>query len=641
MQFLSSVITGRTNIPDSQVKYTLDNDTLVSVMDHLHKVNMDPEFSLEIPCPHIAVIGDQGLGKSTTLNRLLGAEILPMRQSSHESSICTLFPTIYHTIFDGECKDYHIEIWCKKQGCDEQLYDSANSSSLDDIKALVKSKFSDFYVKNGKDDTIIMVRVVVKGAKLASKYVVDLPGIRNDKSQQSIKISDQIVSYLDGNPGAIILFFLPSSGPERTSAWAIVNKYTSTHTIIPVLIRPDELGTNDRSVMNILTGKTDIKLPNDNVFVVKNPNTLNNEVFDITKADTDELAWFRKHPIYARYALESPFNKKFGFIELANKIIQVLNAKYCVIIPKVVETAEVKLQNYRLLRSQLKTKLIINESNKLLIYKSYIDEFLKRIHGVINGEVTYSKLSGSNIKSKIKEFCDAASSVSYMGKFNIKDIDEMVSQCGGSRDLYTKFSEEILINVLFKEEKSAAKQLDILIRQFIEGIVKTFRDIILDIDFSNSQIDQHFWVNMKEKLIGNVDKKYVIDGLNMLCIAQEAYFEFEDEKGSDRMIFTNIKSDESSQLSPGTKYVLNIMEQIWSKYLNTIKLQFGKYIQKHFVEYNLSELKMDNIYYNQLNIEQLTKFLKEPDDVEKRREHLDKNIDKFRVLLEIINKIRV
>lgn len=634
--FLSSVysISGKAISADSPTKYTLDNDSLILMMDQLHKINMDPEFSLEIPCPHIAVIGDQGLGKSTTLNRLLGAEILPMRQSTHESSICTLFPTIYHTVFDSECKDYTIEIFRKSQGLDEQLYDTVSCSTFDEIKTAVKSKFSDFYIKNSKSK-IETVRVVVKGAKLTNKYVVDLPGIRNDKTEQATKIIDQIIKYLDSNPGAILLFFLPSSGPERSSAWSIINKYINTNIIIPVLIRPDELGINDRSVMNILVGKTDIKLPNENVFVVKNPNTLNNEIFDITKADADEISWFKKHPIYGKYALESTYSKKFGFIELANKIIHVLTSKYTVIIPKISEIAETKLNNYKIQRNQLRSKLIINESNKLLVYKSYIDEFLKKIRGVINGEIC-SKLSGSNIKSKIKGFYDTANTVNYLGKFNTKEIEAMVAQCGGSRDLYTKFSEEILINVLFKDEKSPAKQLDILMRQSIETIVKLFKDIIMDIDFSNSQLDQQFWFNMKERFISNIDKKYVYDGLNMLCVAQETYFEFEDEKKNDSLFLTtNAKSSNDENL--GTRYVVNIMQQIWAKYLFTVKLQFGKYIQKHFVEYNLSESKMDSIYYNQVNIDQLTKFLKEPDDIEKRREQLDKNIDKLKTLLALLS----
>jgi GTPase Era involved in 16S rRNA processing len=627
MQSFLSSVASMTGIgsPETPNKCMLDNDTLISIMDQLHKVNMEPEFSLEIPCPHIAVVGDQGLGKSTTLNRLLGSEILPMRQATHENGICTLFPTIYHTVFDGECKDYVIELWCKKIGMDEVLSDTVRTAIFEDIKGLVKAKFAECYAKNENIET---VRVVVKGAKLTSKYVVDLPGIRNDRSEQATKIRDHIVRYLDTNIGAIILFFLPSSGPERSSAWSIVNKYMDTHTVIPVLIRPDELGEKDRSVINILGGKTDIKFPNENIFVIKNPNTMNKEVFDITKTDIDEATWFRKHPIYGKYILEEGYSKKFGFTELINKIIQVLNARYCAIMPKILDNAETKLQFYKNERAQLKSKLVINESNKLLIYKSYVDEFLNKIRGVVDGEIT-SKLSGSKIKMKIKEFCETVSKIKYTGEFKADEIESMVKQCGGTRDLYTKFSEEILINVLFKDDKSPAKQLELLMRQYIEFIARLFKDIINDVDFSNNQLDPLFWANLKEKLIIDIDKKYVHDGLHMLCSAQESYFDFEDE-------YYNFPKTETKE----SKYIFTVMEQIWKKYLFIVRVQFGKYIQKHFVEHNLSEGKMDGIFYRPDNIEFLTKFLKEPDETEKRRVLLDRNIDKLKTLIESINKIQ-
>jgi hypothetical protein len=263
--------------------------------------------------------------------------------------------------------------------------------------------------------------------------------------------------------------------------------------------------------------------------------------------------------------------------------------------------AEIKIQNYRLQRNQLKNKLIINESNKLLVYKYHIDEFLKKIRGVINGELT-SKLTGLDIKSKIKQFCDVTENINYTGKFNFQEINLMISQCGGSRDLYTKINEEILISMIFKDDKSPAKHLESLMKQYIELIVKLFRDIIFEIDFSYNQLDPQFWNNLKEKLITNIDKKYVFDGLMMLCVAQESYFDFEPsyvnigEKKREPLIYVANEQKGNNVENSGVKYVLSVMELIWKKYLFTVRLQFGKYIQKHFIEYNLSEAKMDNIF---------------------------------------------
>lgn len=633
-----SVMSGKKSI-DQQ---TLDNNVLISLMDQLHKVNMEPDCSLEIPCPHIAVIGDQGLGKSTTLNRLLGHEILPMRQSNHESSICTLFPTIYHTIYDPECKNYTVELWCKRIGQADQLVDTVQALTFEDIKTIVKTKFADCYVKSTNIET---VRVVVKGARLSSKYVVDLPGIRNDNSEQANKIRDQIINYLDKNPGTILLFFLPSSGPERTSAWSIVNKYTQSNTIVPVLIRPDQLGSKDKSVMNVLSGKTDIKLPNENVFVVKNPDTLNNEVFDLTRTDQEEAIWFEQHPIYGKYVFDPSFNKKFGFNQLVGKVVDILNARYCSIMPKIIEKTAKKLQEYQLQRSQLKTKLVINDGNKLLIYKSFVDEFLNRVRGVISGEASPNsslRLGGASIKLKIKEFYDKVSAIKYTGTYNVDEIDVMISQCGGSKDLYTKFNEETLINILFRDPKSPAKQLDSLIKEYIDIITKLFKDIIYDIDFSHNPIDIQFWNSLKDRFIQDVDKKYVQEGLIMLCSAQEAYFEFEDQKPVQNGQYSGSNMPTIAPPSvTSTKYVLSIMEGIWNKYSVTVKQQFGKYIQKHFVEHNLNGVKMDSIFYKSDNIDAMARLLKEPESVEKRRVFLDRNIEKLKGLSDIINKIRL
>lgn len=633
----------------------LDNNTLISMMDQLHRINMDPEFSLTIPCPHIAVIGDQGLGKSTTLNRLLGAEILPMRQSTHENSICTIFPTVYHTIYSDD-QVYTIQLWSKYRADDEYLYGTTSVYTCEEIKNTVKMIFAEFYTKNSRDYKIERVRVVVKGPGLANRYVVDLPGIRNDKSEQSMRISSQILNYLDENLGAILLFFLPSSGPERTSAWSIIHKYSSTNMVIAVLIRPDELGKNDKSVMNILIGKTDIKLPNENVFVIKNPNTMNNEIFDIKKADIDEMSWFKTHPIYG-YNVDPLISKKFGFVELANKIIHILTIKYCSIIPKIMELVSARLHTYKLQRNQLRNQLVVDESNKLLIYKSLIDEFLKKIRGINNGEII-CKVSGLNIKSKIKEFCDVAKTINYTGKYTSNEINTIISQCGGTRDLYTKFSESVLINVIFTDDKSPAKYIDLLIQQYIETIAKIFKEIIFDIDFSNSYLDQQFWNILKEKFVENIDKKNVIDGLSMLCTAQESYFDFEPlcvyiedyvnvEKGDEiyspkdtNANNSNANPLDTNNINNNTKHVLAIMEQIWAKYSFTIRSQFGKYIQKHFVEYNLREDKMDHIFYNKNNIEYISQFMKESEGIEKRREELDKNIEKLEKLLDTIDKMR-
>ena len=212
----------------------------------------------------------------------------------------------------------------------------------------------------------------------------------------------------------------------------------------------------------------------------------------------------------------------------------------------------------------------------------------------------------------------------------------MIKRCGGSRDLYTRISEEILINILFKDDKSPAKRLEFLMKQYIEHIVKLFRDIINEIDFSNTQLDPAFWTNLKDKLIQDIDKKYVIDGLQMLCSAQESYFDFEDDS------ITGLVGDEVKETKETKgRYVLHIMAQIWKKYMFVMRLQFGKYIQKHLIEYNLSDSKMDAIFYKPEHIEALTRFLKEPDETERRRIQLDKNIEKLKALIEVIKICRV
>ena len=639
---INSVIT-KSGFVFEQTKINLDNDKLISIMDQLHKVNMDSDTSLEIPCPHIAVIGDQGVGKSTTLNRLLGAEILPMRQSTQqETSICTLYPTIYNTMYDNEQKEYSIEVWIKKRNENEKIYDTSIVLAHEEIKNTVKSKFAEIYSKKNLD--IETMRILVKGPKLTNKYVVDLPGIRNDKSEQAISIQNHIIKYLDNNKGAIILFFLLASGPERTSAWNIINKYATSNPIIPILIKPDELGLKDRSVINILTGKTDVKFPNDNIFVIKNPNTLNGDLFDLNKIDSDEITWFKKHTIYEKYICDVDFENKMGFQKLIKKIVNMLNSQYSDILPKIIESAERKLNMYKMQQNTLKNKLAINGSNQLLLYKSNVDEFIKKIRDTLNGNISSNKILGSDIKLKIKEFYDTACNIRSTGKYTFNEINALISQSGGTRDLYTKFSEEILIYIIFKDEqKSPAKNLESLIQNYIDNIAKMFRDAVHDLEFPDSQIDMIFWNHIKEKFICNIDKKYMIDGFRMLCDAQESYYDFDCRFSKMEKMEKNDKSEKidknnNMNLSNITN-ILQLIDQVWQKYNEMIRTQFGKYIQKHFIEYNTSDAKMDSIFYNQQSIDQLVKYIKEPDDIEKRREQLDKNIAKITLLLETVNKI--
>jgi GTPase SAR1 family protein len=248
------------------------------------------------------VAGDQGVGKSTTINRLVKTQLFPMRSKAQADSdapqtkVATRY-TITKKAGANEnvatvgtsCGDSNA---CKKSACQSQdVHKDRLATMVDEMQ---NQCFQGFF---GVEDMITIDYFSPSAIDIA---VIDLPGIQYsgaemDKSKQLTK------KWLTQFENTIILAVMGAEKQFQQEIFAIlqddVQKFKDR--VLFVITKPAGIDEESERVLNMINDEK-MKQFNAPGVILKSADTRKVAEADWTldEQETDEIRWFQEHNLY-------------------------------------------------------------------------------------------------------------------------------------------------------------------------------------------------------------------------------------------------------------------------------------------------------------------------------------------------------
>lgn len=486
----------------------------------------------------------------------------------------------------------------------------------------------------------LSIEVTIEGPGIKNMHFVDLLGNRNDTEHISNKINSIIDHQVSKNKNAIILFLINgTTDPAVTSTWNIINKIPNKNDVVLVLTRPlkevtfgrpDGRGNDDGSLIYFLDScEPKSKIPRSNIFIVKNDDSTNIQSHHRGAEDYDstEMMWFMNHNVYSKYTDDPNYSTHLGKANLNKFIVDKLKNKIVKQMPMLQIDTKRLLKNSEDERNRLGSKLIINSDvDRAYEFFNSTKLFLQKLDDVLKGK--NNPYLAINFKQTVLRFKTDISSIPFNGSISQKEILEMVTNSGGIEMKILGSDDEIVHHVLFSQTNSPYQQLLIKLEEYIDALHTTLGQMILNgVDCSDSKIDSNFWQALKDVLLTHLDKKNLKVCFVAFCKTQKHNYDsyLITESGAKEHIYKNIPN-KTFKYDP-----INTIEKFWQSIVENIGQNFPKYVREFLIEENIS--KFDNILKE--NMETLYLLIKEPDDIEQKRIHLDDKISMCKNILQL------
>lgn len=259
------------------------------------------EFQRKVP--YVVVAGDQGVGKSTTINRLAKADLFPMRSKEQaekdepQTKIATLYRITRATggnantaIVGTVCENSA----CKKSECEQRTVPKADLANT--IDRLQNTCFTGFF---GTEDMITVDYALPTGIDIA---IVDLPGIQHagpDKVQSKALTEKWLNKYSN----AIVLAVLAAEKLFQAEIYGILEEKAKTfkNRVIFVITKVASISRQNLGAYNMIRSDN-MKLFNAPGVLLKSADQTSRGEEGMSLDDQIEMEkeWFKNHEAYSK-----------------------------------------------------------------------------------------------------------------------------------------------------------------------------------------------------------------------------------------------------------------------------------------------------------------------------------------------------
>jgi hypothetical protein len=576
-----------------------------------------------IKTPHLVAIGDQDTGKTTTINRFLGVQFLPARvkgdSSEKAKTLCPIYINGFPDKSDGK---YRVAVSC--HGIDRQEVVIDNRCDIPRVCGEHLQRLNGG-LGNG-NITGKAIYIDLRGPDVRPIHIVDLPGVRSDTLRGDIV---QIINdHLNQYPDTICMFFVKGADTIVSSgAWSIASKQPNKQNSILVIVRPESIGVNDDKIMNnIAYPNKDVGMPLGNIVVIKNPDTGIDENPDPEFADELESSYFSNHPMYRAFTTNPIIGKRIGFPNL----LKLVSEKVCKQFRG--QMGEIKASLSNLLRENTKLLTAISEPitdanrNKLCIV--LMQNAITKIGRILRYEEKTAITGHTFILKMDEEFANE------LKKIDIGNIDRLVSmfnKSGGTVQNGIGGNDNIWLDEVYSlNHTSPLGMVQALIHKYLDIIDDLFREMIQSLDMSEYNVDPMFWEELKQKLIGVIDKdrvsKYLADSLSLL---RHIY---------DHPSVPNFSASQDTLAiglnMPQNKIKSQYIKANWEQSKDTVKRLFPRAVQELFIIRNVKEF--DDVCFSWYA--DLLRFVNEAPEMRDRRELLEADCLNAKRALESLSK---
>ena len=596
----------------------LSDEKILELNLILNNIKNSTKINLNIKTPRLVTVALQSAAKSTTLNRIIGLNILPTG-----SKITTRCPLILNCSYIKSSNNTTIEIF-KYKNEELVLVNKFNKDiefpNLDlDIQEKLMTNITEITREYcGNDFSISNTPIIlnIKSPNVTTLQLIDLPGLvqvaltgKGQKSNIKEIISNMIGEYIK-DENTIILSILPARVDlEVDSSLELIKRYDKDLTRTIGIISKVDLLDNSENISDYL---------------------LNNVVSDlqiklgyyalVNKGDEEQF--FYNHPIYNKME-----QTNIGINNLKKKIKKIIINRTKKMLPEILNDINNKLSETTIELENYKDYFDTKNENSRINYLNHLINDFKNLY------IESIKMRGSHFDSarEIKKiFINYKKNLEEINpflKYKNEYFKEKILSLEGLKISSPALPIDVLELTLQDKEKKPIQKFIPISKDCIKNVSKELIRLI-DLIF-NVQKNLTIYPNLTKSI-----KKFIIENiiLKHISAANKKIEEIIDSE--EYYIYTNNK-EFINKLKELYKYNIeyeqkeeniNLIKELIIGYYDTIKLSLKNIIPKtimfFLIKHTLTDL--NNLNNNLLKEYSSDVLLKETEEIHKIKTTLKK-----------------
>ena len=589
----------------------------------------------DIDIPQLVVVGSQSSGKSSILNSILGMDILP---------------TCSNMVTRGPLQLELIQTKKDIKACFGEYVDSTwmnlNEINIDfpnptdeqksEIRGMIK-QLTNQYAGTGMNITDNPIYLRIYSPNIPNLSLVDLPGLTmvacTDKGQPK-DIKDRIRNLVGGyikNKSSIIMAVMPArTDIEADIALDLIKEHDPRCERTVGILTKIDLMNEGTDITHLLENKVskDLQLGY-GYYAIKNRNKIEMDTMNVLDGLREEYRYFSEHPVYGNHRYKEFMGIPCLCRNLTNLLVKSLKKSF----PRILEKINRDLESNTASLNKLGDPIPQEDTMKSAYIHKTIAKLTRAFISVLEdrGKIINS---GRNVKQQFLEFRQTIENLEPFSKSNCNDsyITDAISNCEGNHMSFPSPPVEVLEQLMKDPIKRPIFNINQHAQKCSQNIMNEL-NVLVEHLLEEQSINRFPELNklitktcLNEVFIPHLNKTYkVIE--DELC-SQENYIWTDDLKFNEALVDSNSSN-------------VDVMRILAENYFKATIYILQDTIPKKIMYYLVTQSQKDigSKLYEIIKKSELNDLLKEVDNIQERRNNLDKIIKDLKTAKELIEGI--
>ncbi len=589
----------------------------------------------DIDIPQLVVVGSQSSGKSSILNSILGMDILPTG-----SNMVTRGPLQLELIqtkkdIKAVFGEYVDSTWMNLNEINIDFPNPTDEQKVE-IRSMIK-QLTNQYAGSGMNITDNPIYLRIYSPNIPNLSLVDLPGLTmvacTDKGQpKDIKdrIRNLVGSYIK-NKSSIIMAVMPArTDIEADIALDLIKEHDPRCERTVGILTKIDLMNEGTDITHLLENKVskDLQLGY-GYYAIKNRNKIEMESMNVLDGLREEYRYFSEHPVYGNHRYKEFMGIPCLCKNLSGLLVKCLKKSF----PRILEKINRDLESNTAALNKLGDPIPQEDTMKSAYIHKTIAKLTRAFISVLEdrGKIINS---GRNVKQQFLEFRQTIENLEPFSKSNCNDsyITDAISNCEGNHMSFPSPPVEVLEQLMKDPIKRPIFNINQHAQKCSQNIMNEL-NILVEHLLEEQSINRFPELNklitktcLNDVFIPHLNKTYkVIE--DELC-SQENYIWTDDIKFNEALVDSNSSN-------------VDVMRILAENYFKATIYILQDTIPKKIMYYLVTQSQKDigSKLYEIIKKSELNDLLKEVDNIQERRNNLDKIIKDLKTAKELIEGI--
>ena len=589
----------------------------------------------DIDIPQLVVVGSQSSGKSSILNSILGMDILPTG-----SNMVTRGPLQLELIQTKKdikaCFGEYVDsTWMNLNEINIDFPNPTDEQKLE-IRGMIK-QLTNQYAGTGMNITDNPIYLRIYSPNIPNLSLVDLPGLTmvacTDKGQpKDIKdrIRNLVGSYIK-NKSSIIMAVMPArTDIEADIALDLIKEHDPRCERTVGILTKIDLMNEGTDITHLLENKVskDLQLGY-GYYAIKNRNKIEMDTMNVLDGLREEYRYFSEHPVYGNHRYKEFMGIPCLCRNLSTLLVKSLKKSF----PRILEKINRDLESNTASLNKLGDPIPQEDTMKSAYIHKTIAKLTRAFISVLEdrGKIINS---GRNVKQQFLEFRQTIENLEPFSKSNCNDsyITDAISNCEGNHMSFPSPPVEVLEQLMKDPIKRPIFNINQHAQKCSQNIMNEL-NVLVEHLLEEQSINRFPELNklitktcLNEVFIPHLNKTYkVIE--DELC-SQENYIWTDDLKFNEALVDSNSSN-------------VDVMRILAENYFKATIYILQDTIPKKIMYYLVTQSQKDigSKLYEIIKKSELNDLLKEVDNIQERRNNLDKIIKDLKIAKELIEGI--